>query len=611
MTETGTGPVFGADRALVSQRDGGGFLVRNAATLGKYPQNSGAWIRHWSAVRPDGVFIADRTDAPTDARTDAGKDGGWRSWTWAEARSLIDRLSAGLLARGLGADSPVAILSDKSGRSGLLTFAAMQVGIPVAPLSPNWSLMPAAEGRLRHALSVVRPGLIVAETEGDYDRALDICASAAPDAQIAVIGAETAGRTGWPDLTAADDASTVDTAFDTVTAGTLAKIMFTSGSTGLPKAVRVTHGNMTSNQQALRQMLPCLAETPPVVVDWQPWHHCGGGCYNWHAAVANGGSYYCDPGRPTADGIAGTVDALRGLSPTIHFNVPLGYDLLFGALQADDGLRAGFFRNLRVLVYSAASMPDALWERAVQHAVRPDGTPVPMISAYGMTEMAPMHTMVCRPMEEPNQIGIPAPGCDVRLGPFVGDDGEVAAGRYEMLAKGPNVTPGYYRDPAATAAAFDADGWFRSGDLVRFIDPGAPAKGLRLDGRAVEQFKLQSGTWVSVNEVRLSLIAALQPLVRDAIIAGEGRKELGAILVLDPADRRPRNERDAWIGQRLDGYNRTQQGSSRRVPHVAVLKTPLSVALGEVTDKGSINQRLALANRPDEVAALFARGQRD
>lgn len=585
--------VFGATQAVVDPLEEGGYLIANAQALGDFPANIGTWVRDGAAGRPDATFIAERDGA------------GWRRWSWTDARTEIDRLSAGLLARGLGQYRPLAILSEKSGRSGLLTFAAMQVGIPVAPLSPNWSLLPAAEARLRHALTLVEPGLIVAETASAYGRALAICADVSPSAEIIVLGNPQDGEPGWADLTAVLDPGSVERGFAAVTTETVGKIMFTSGSTGLPKAVQVTHGNMTSNQQAMRQMLPCLVETPPVVVDWQPWHHCGGGCNNWHAAVANGGSYYCDPGRPTPDGIAETVNSLRDLSPTIHFNVPLGYDLLFTALAEDDALRAGFFRNLDVLVYSAASMPDALWARAVRHARRPDGTPVPMISAYGMTEMAPMHTMVCQPMDEPNQIGIPAPGCTIRLTPFSDETGRVSPGRHVLQARGPNITPGYHRDAAATAAVFTGDGWFRSGDLVRFVDPSAPESGLRLDGRAVEQFKLQSGTWVSVNEVRLALIAALQPLVKDAIIAGEGRQEIGALLVTDPHASVPASDRDTWIAARLNAFNAAQTGSSRRVTRFHILSAPLSIALGEVTDKGSINQRLALANRATLVAAMF------
>jgi len=228
-----------------------------------------------------------------------------------------------------------------------------------------------------------------------------------------------------------------------------------------------------------------------------------------------------------------------------------------------------------------------------------------MISAYGMTEMAPMHTMVCQPMEEPNQIGIPAPGCTIRLLPFLDETGRASPGRYVLEAQGPNITPGYHRDAAATAAVFTDDGWFRSGDLVRFVDPSAPEAGLRLDGRAVEQFKLQSGTWVSVNEVRLALIAALQPLVKDAIVAGEGQKDIGALLLTDPKASVPASERENWIAGRLDAFNAAQTGSSRRVARYRILDGPLSIALGEVTDKGSINQRLALANRAPLVAAMY------
>ena len=551
-------------------------------------------------------------------RDDGSAGPAWRRVTYGDARQQIDRLSQALLDLGLSAERPLVMLSEKSVRHGLLMFAAMQVGIPAASVSASWSFRPEAHARLAEAVTLLTPGLIFAEDADAHGAALDICRRAVPDSSIAsMAGADMP----YEDLAGARAGPAVDRAFEAVTGDTVARIMFTSGSTGPAKAAEITHRMLTTNQQALRQVFPFLAAGPPTIVDWQPWHHCGGGAFNLNAAIANGGAYYCDMGKPVDGGFGATVENLQALSPTLHFNVPIGYDMLVGAMERGQLDPATFFRNLRLIVYAAAGMPKSLWDRLAALGRATTGRDIPMVSSYGMTEMAPMHTAVHWPGADAGEIGAPVPGCEIRLLPASDNPTGGLDGRFELRAKGPNVAPGYYRQPDLTRAAFDEDGWFLSGDAVRLVDPADPNRGLLFDGRLVEQFKLQTGTWVMAGDLRTTVMSHLRPLAQDVLIVGENEKTVGLLVFLDLAGCRARDPAVASLDDAagsqavandiraaLRGYNAGNSASSRRVDRFMLLRESPSFAAGETTDKGYINQRLAIRRRGQLVDTLYEEG---
>lgn len=587
------------------------LILRAGQPLGAYVPHVGHWIRDWAKKTPDAPMLADRPGPENDPGPQPGP---WRTVTYGAARTQIDRLSQALLDRGLGPERPLAILSEKSVRHGLLLFAAMQVGIPAVSLSASWSLRPEAHGRLADGVALLTPGLIYAEDPDAHAAALAVATRAAPHALL---------QPDWDDLAATAATPAVEAAFDAVRPETPARIMFTSGSTGPAKAAVVTHGNLTSNQQALRQVFPLLSARPPVVVDWQPWHHCGGGAYNLGAAIANGGAYYCDLGKPLPEQIGLTLRNLAGLHPTVHFNVPIGYDLLADVLEQDGDAARDFFRDLELIVYSAAGMPQSLWDRLARLAKSASGREIPMVSAYGMTEMAPMHTTVHWPGGAPGHIGAPVPGCEVRLLPAPDNDAADPlgrrAGRFELRARGPNITPGYFRQPDLTAAAFDEDGWYRSEDAVQFVDPADPDRGLRFDGRLVEQFKLQSGTWVMVGDLRTAVMSHLRPAALDVLVVGENEKEVGLLVFPDIDGCRRLTGRaldldgcavdaevQAALADGIRAHNAGTTASSRRIGRILILADQPSFAAGETTDKGYINQRLAVSRRQAAVARLYA-----
>ncbi len=582
------GAGFAAPAAIVEYDRDGALLLRHALALEGYDRQVGDWLRRWAGLAPERVALGEWA-----------ADGHLHTITYAELRTACDRLSQALLDRGLGPDRPVAFLSEKNVAQALLTLAALQVGIPVCPISPAYSLRPEARGRLGFCLGVVRPGLVLVDDATTYAAAL---AMLPPGTEIVTDAALPAmGR----------DPMQVGQAFEQVDPDGVAKILFTSGSTGDPKPVINTHRMMCSNAAAQAQLFPFLRHRPPVVVDWQPWHHCGGSSHNFHAALSNGGSYYFDRGKPTTtEAFAPTLHALRSISPTLHFNVPLGYDRLAFDMGRDPALARAFFARLDCIVYSAASMPETLWAELERLSVATRGDLVPMVSSYGMTEMAPLHTSLHWHEGAPGRIGLPIPGSTVKLVPS-GD-------RLELRAKGPNVTPGYYTMPALTEAAFDAEGWYCSGDAVRLVDPTRPERGLQFEGRLTDQFKLATGSWVPIGAIRTAIVAACSPLVDDVLVAGEGKSELGVLVVPNQAACQalfgPLSLAELIVlpalAERLRSalrvYNAANPASSRRIARALAIDDLPSLATGETTDKGHVNQALALRRRPGLVARLFA-----
>src|SRR3954471_19595642 len=457
------------------------------------------WLVHWSDRTPERVFLAER------------KGEGWRKIGYRETYGAARRIGQALLDLGLGPERPVAILSDNSIDHALLSLGAMHVGIPVAPVSPAYSLMSKGFGKLKYIFELLNPGLVFAAEPKKFEAAL------------AAVGARS---TSVDELLETNPGSTQEGEHGKVRPETLAKILFTSGSTGLPKGVINTQAMLCANQQQAVQAWPFIEDRPPVVVDWLPWNHTFGGNHNFNLVLRNGGTLYIDGGKPVPGLVETTVKNLAEISPTMYFNVPRGFELLLPYLEKDAALRDNFFRDLDVLFYAAAALPQNLWDRLIELAKKEKKAPA-MLSAWGSAETSPPATSVHFRMERPGAIGLPVAGCELKLVP--------AAGKLEVRVRGANVTPGYYKRPDLTAAAFDEEGFYRIGDAVNFADADDATRGVVFDGRVAEDFKLSTGTWVHVGALRVKLIAAGDPLIQDAVITGHDRNEIGALVFLSPA----------------------------------------------------------------------------
>ena len=550
------------------ERRGGNIYLRSAQKLAPYSRCVTEWLVRWSDKAPERTFLAER------------KGDGWRKLSYREAYGAVRRISQALLDLGLSAERPVAILSDNGVDHALLALGAMHVGIPVAPISPAYSLMSQDYGKLKHIFELVQPGLVFAADAAKFAPAL------------AAVGAKS---TSVAELLESNPGSTQEREHARVGPQTVAKILFTSGSTGMPKGVINTHGMLCANQQQLAQVWPFVEDRPPVVVDWLPWNHTFGGNHNFNLVLRNGGTLYVDGGKPLPGLVETTVKNLADVSPTMYFNVPRGYDLLLPYLERDEKLRQSFFRELDVLFYAAASLPQNLWDRLKKLG----GPRLAMLSAWGSTETSPLATSVHFHMDRPGVIGLPIPECELKLVP--------TAGKLEVRVRGPNVMPGYYKRPDLTREAFDEEGFYRIGDAVKFADADDPAKGIVFDGRVAEDFKLTSGTWVNVGAVRVKLIAAADPLVQDAVITGHDRAEIGALVFLSAAakDRPDVRERLRAALAKLAA----EGGSSTHPRRLLVMSEPPSIDANEITDKGYINQRAVLERRAALLEKLYAGGE--
>jgi feruloyl-CoA synthase len=554
------------------KRADGSVLLRSPQKLGPYARCVTEWLVQWSDRAPERVFLAERNAS-----------GGWRKLTYREAYGAVRRIGQALLERGLGAERPVAILSDNSVDHALLSLGAMHVGVPVAPVSPAYSLMSKDFGKLKYIFELVRPGLVYAAEAEKFAAAL------------AAVGAKS---TPVQELLETNPGSILEREHLKVSPETVAKILFTSGSTGTPKGVINTQRMLCANQQQLAQAWPFVEHKPPVVVDWLPWNHTFGGNHNFNLVLRNGGTLYVDGGKPGPGLVETTARNLRDIAPTLYFNVPRGYDLLLPLLEKDAELRRNFFKELEVLFYAAAALPLNLWQRLEKLARGETGAKLAMLSAWGSTETSPLATSVHFLMERPGVIGLPVAGCELKLVP--------SAGKLEVRVKGVNVTPGYYKRPDLTAAGFDEEQFYRIGDAVKFADPDDPAKGIVFDGRVAEDFKLSTGTWVSAGTVRVKLIAAADPLIQDAVITGHDRNEVGALVFLSPAAKDLKPEE---IKARLSSAMKklSQEGGSSTHPVRAIIMTePPSIDANEITDKGYMNQRAVLERRTAVVEQLYS-----
>jgi len=591
---------FSPDVELIRRADGS-LLMRSVEPLGDYDCRVGDWLDHWAREAPDRIFIVEQTRR------------GERCISYGRAREAVLLLAEGLLGHRLSPDRPLAILAANGIDHALIMLAALYVGIPIAPIAPAYALQSIDYVKLSHAFNLLTPGIVVVDDGELYRKAMEH----ALKAEIPVIALRNASAVpNMADLASlkgdGNRRDEVRAAAARVRGETIAKFLFTSGSTGMPKAVVNTHGMICCNSQMKRQVAPFLADEPPVMVDWAPWNHTAGSNSNFSIILHNGGTLYIDPGKPTAALFGPSLELLRRVSPTIYFNVPRGYELLIPHLEADRAFCERFFHRLKFLWYAAASMQPATWFDLERLAVETVGHRILTVSGLGMTETAPIALFGNANASGPGVVGIPVAGVELKLIPH--DES------YEVRYRGPNVTPGYWRDPAATQAAFDEEGFLRSGDLLSFIDRERPQAGLRFDGRMNEVFKLDSGTKVSAGKLRLDALDVLRPLANEVVVTGADRKDVRILIFPDweecasaagldrsstPAQIASNQTLRARFLERLSKLHAAGTGSSNSIVAALLVEVPPSSAAGELTEKGTVNARALQRNRPELLDALF------
>ncbi|MFK3766080.1 feruloyl-CoA synthase [Pseudomonas putida] len=558
-------------------------------------------LLHWAAQRPDTTFIAARQP-----------DGAWRTITYAQMLVQVRTIAANLLGFGLSAERPLALFSGNDIEHLQIALGAMYAGIPYCPVSPAYALLSQDFAKLRHVCEVLTPGLVFATDTQPFQRAFDAVLD--PSVAVVSVRGQAAGRRhlSFDSLLQPGDLAPADAAFAATGPDTIAKFLFTSGSTKLPKAVVTTQRMLCANQQMLLQTFPVFAEEPPVLVDWLPWNHTFGGSHNLGIVLYNGGSFYLDAGKPTPQGFGETLRNLREISPTAYLTVPKGWEELVKALEQDAQLREVFFARMKLFFFAAAGLSQSVWDRLDRIAEQHCGERIRMMAGLGMTEAAPSCTFTTGPLSLAGYVGLPAPGCEVKLVPL--------DGKLEARFRGPHIMPGYWRSPQQTAEAFDDEGFYCSGDALKLADAQQPEQGLMFDGRIAEDFKLSSGVFVSVGPLRNRAVLEGSPYVQDIVVAAPDRECLG-ILVFPrlPECRQlaglPAAASDAevlgsgavrsWFAAWLERLNRDAQGNASRIEWLSLLVEPPSIDGGEITDKGSINQRAVLQRRADTVEALY------
>jgi feruloyl-CoA synthase len=592
---------FGDPAVNIERRDDGTIYLRPKMPLREYPHRLTDRLQHWAKAEPGRIFMAERDGGP-----------GWRQITYSELLISSRRIASALIARGLSAEKPVVILSGNSIDHALVAFGALYAGIPFCPVSPAYSLISKDYGKLGYVMKLLTPGLVFAD---DAAKFADALANVPAETEVAVSYGALPGREVilLADLMATPEHAHIDAAHDAIGPYTIAKFLLTSGSTGNPKAVINTQRMLCANQVMIRETMSFLKDEPPVIVDWLPWNHTFGGNHNIGLALFNGGSMYLDSGKPMPGGIEQTVRNLAEISPTVYFNVPKGYESLLPYLREDKALRAKFFHRLQAMFFAGAALSPFVWNSLDELGVQETGFRVPMLTGLGATETAPFFMSANPLTSRSGHVGLPVLGNDAKL--------VQTNGKLEVRAKGPNVTPGYWRQPELTAAAFDEEGFYKLGDAIKPADPDDFDAGFDFDGRIAEDFKLASGTWVSVGPLRARFIAACAPLVRDVVIAGINRDEISALAILDldgcrlinptlPIDDLAATAADPLIrdafAERFTKFLATSTGSSTRIARAILLDTPLSIDRGEVTDKGSINQRAVLDARAALIEALYS-----
>lgn len=576
-------------------KSGANILLKSKNALDPVVENTGVWLHKWAAEAPDRVFLAERISD------------GWREMTYAEVLVAVRNIAAALAARGMGQDTPIVIMSGNSVDHALLSLGAQYAGVPTSPLAEQYSLITEAHGRLIYVLDKIKPAMAFVDDAARYAAAIGL--SNLDDMEVVASKTDGAPRavTAFADLLAGDASVDIDAVHSKVGPDTLAKILFTSGSSSDPKGVLTTQKMMCANQAQLASVLPFLKEKPPVVTDWLPWNHVFGGSHNVNMMLCNGGTFNIDDGKPTKRGFARTVENIIDRPGTLAFNVPVGFAMLATEMKTNAALRSAYTGALDMLFYAGASLPQDVWESLEEAAMAERGRLPLMISSWGMTETAPATIMLHEPIGRSGVIGVPLPGTEIKLMP----DDEM---RCELRVKGPNIMTSYYGDAAKTAEAFDEEGFLITGDAVRFVDADDFDRGLVFDGRVSEDFKLLTGTWVQAGKLRLDALDALQGLVQDVVICGHDRDAIGLFIFPRPDHVHGDNTSNgaviddvlhAQIEERLRDLAAKTSGSAKRISRALILAKAPSLKDHEITDKGSLNVRKIITRRTDLLERLY------
>lgn len=594
MKDNATGLTL-VPHAATMERRTGDLLMTSRTPFDPVVSNTGVWLDKWAEKTPSSIFLAERSGD------------GWREMGYAEVRDAVRAIASSLAARGMDATTPIVIMSGNSLDHALLSLGAQYAGVPTVPLAEQYSLITEAHDRLVYVLNKVRPTMAFVDDAARYGAAIsrpelegvEIVAGLSENASVKV--------TPFAELLRGDGGVDLASVHAKVGPETLAKILFTSGSSSDPKGVLTTQKMMCTNQAQMASVLPFLKERQPRIMDWLPWNHVFGGSHNTLMMLAHGGSLYIDNGKPTSTGFPDTIRNVIDKPGTLSFNVPVGFAMLVHEMETNMALRKAYFGDLDMLFYAGASLPQEVWTRLEEMAIEIRGKLPLMISSWGMTETAPATLMVHEPIGRSGVIGVPLPGTEIKLIP----DDEM---RCELRVKGPNVMTGYWGDAEKSAAAFDEEGFLITGDAVRFVNPDDPDRGLIFDGRVSEDFKLLTGTWVQAGRLRLDALEHLRGLVQDVVICGHDRGEIGLFIfpkpgqvhgdttsegaVIDP-------ELQSAIENRLRAMAKTASGSARRITRAIILAEPPSLKDSEMTDKGSLNVRKIITRRADLLERLY------
>ncbi|MDC6406286.1 MULTISPECIES: feruloyl-CoA synthase [Maribacter] len=575
--------------------------LKSKIPLGQHPKKITERLQFWAHTTPNAIFLAQREDG-----------GEWRTLTYMQAWQKIQGIAQYLLETVTSKDRPIALLSGNSIEHGLLALAAMHIGIPYAPISPAYSLKSDSFDKLKHCLDVLDPELIFVQDGNAYKKALDGVASNTRNCRLVFVENGMPESDRFEDIVKTKSTPKVAEAYDKIGRDTLAKVLFTSGSTGLPKGVMNTHGNLTANWQQITQTFPFVQNGALQLMDWLPWNHTFGSNHNFGLVMYNGGSLYIDEGSPTPTGMAQSIKNLKDFAPTVYFNVPKGFEELIPFLNTDEGLRQTFFSRLKMLFYGGASISQKVWDELERLSIQTTGKRILISSGFGMTESSPS-AMFCTAYDsKAGFLGVPVPGLEMKLVPM--ED------RWEARFKGPNITPGYWKNQVATVNAFDREGFYKTSEALKFIDEHDPNVGMRYDGRIAEDFKLSTGTWVNVGNLRDNIIAQGKGLVKDVVITGHDQDFVGAVLFLNlgycadflggglqTTDSNAAHSlpiRDC-LQEMLDTLAQKSTGSSTKVRRAIIADFELSPEKGEITEKGSINQYVFLKHRSSLVAKLY------